>query len=349
MKKVKFHKKRNKKEKLVKKSKIFVFVIDIGLILIKIFILIIIIFLLFKFRRNKIKETEINDPNEIMYKGTRIQKNKLLVDYFSRISIEEQNKDHERKTLDKLFNLPDYTYENNIKNDIKNQFMNFFSKLKKKNINKLETFFIAQNCYFGNCIITLNNVIFYCEIVGCHKIIFTDHHSLIRHPIYIEKLNITITPHSKVNCYDDTTLCPTFKKWDPFYPTFIKSQIRTQYIREEILRNIPQVKTDPDDLYINIRGGDIFDTMIVARYSQPPLCFYEKVINDNKFKNIYIISNDRKNVVLDALINKYNNIVFNHTDYKTDIAMLVFIDYVKNFVGCIITFTNLILNIKFIQ
>ena len=61
---------------------------------------------------------------------------------------------------------------------------------------------------------------------------------------------------------------------DPFYPTFIKSQIRTQYLREEILRNIPQVKTEPDDLYIHIRGGDIFSKLISSRYSQPPLCFY---------------------------------------------------------------------------
>ena len=133
MKKIKFNKKRNKKEKLVKKSKIFVFIIDVGLLLIKFFILIIIIFLIFKFRRNKIKETEINDPNEIMYKGTRIQKNKILADYFSRISIEEQNKAHERKILDKLFNLPYYSNENNKKNDIKNQFMNFFFKIKEKN------------------------------------------------------------------------------------------------------------------------------------------------------------------------------------------------------------------------
>ena len=284
MKKVKFHKKRNKKEKLFIKPKIDLIAIDICLILIKIFILIIIIFFIFKFRTNKIKETEINDPIEIMYKGTRIKKNKLLKDYFSRISIKEQNEDHERNTLDKLFNLSEYSNEPDIKSDIKNKFMNYFSKLKGKPMSKLETFYIYQNCNFGNCIITLNNLIFYCEIVGCHKIVFREKNSLIRNPIYIEKLNITIKLDSKANCKDDCTLCPSSLNWDPFYPTFIKSQIRTQYLREEILRNIPQVKTEPDDLYIHIRGGDIFSKLISSRYSHPPLCFYEKIINGNNKK-----------------------------------------------------------------
>ena len=38
---------------------------------------------------------------------------------------------------------------------------------------------------------------------------------------------------------------------------------------------------------------------------------------------MYIISNDRQNVVLDALMNKYNNIKFRHDNYETDLAYLV--------------------------
>ena len=77
------------------------------------------------------------------------------------------------------------------------------------------------------------------------------------------------------------------------------------------MRNLPKVNVDPDDLYIHIRGGDIFNSFNpCSTYAQPPLCFYEKIINKNKFKNIYIISVDRKNVVLNALLNKYNKIFF---------------------------------------
>ena len=172
---------------------------------------------------------------------------------------------------------------------------------------------------FGNCLIHINNFIFYCEIVGCHTIIINTVHSLIKNPIYIEKLNITIIPGSEINCTDEFTLCNVRF----FSPLFIKPQIRIQYLKEEIMRNIPKVNSDPNALYINLRGGDIFTVSIHPHYSQPPLCFYEKIINNNKFKNIYIISNDRGNVVLDALMNKYNNIVFNHDNYQTDLALLI--------------------------
>ena len=103
MKKIKFHKKRNKKEKLANNSKIFL--IAIGLLLNKIFVLIIIIFFIFKFKKNKIKQPEPISQNEIIYKGSIILKTKLISDYFSRISIEEQKEDHEKQNLNKLLNL----------------------------------------------------------------------------------------------------------------------------------------------------------------------------------------------------------------------------------------------------
>ena len=186
-------------------------------------------------------------------------------------------------------------------------------------MNKVETLFLDDMSNFGNCIVKINNIIFDCEIVGCHTIIINAPHSLIKNPIYIKKLNITIIPSSEINCTDEFTLC----KRNYFDPIFVKSQIRTQYLKEEIMRNIPKVNIDPNALYINLRGGDIFRMATNTHYSQPPLCFYEKIINNNKFSNIYIISNDRQNVVLDALINKYNNIIFRHDNYESDIASLV--------------------------
>jgi len=44
----------------------------------------------------------------------------------------------------------------------------------------------------------------------------------------------------------------------PFFSEVAKPQIRIQYIKEELLRNLPDVKTEPNDLYIHLRGGDIF-------------------------------------------------------------------------------------------
>ena len=168
-------------------------------------------------------------------------------------------------------------------------------------------------------LITLNNNIFYCEIVGCNKIILSKKQVFIRKEIYIKKLNITIIPGADVDCKDDLTICID---QDFLYPIFVKPQIRTQYIKDEILNNLPLVVTDRNDLYIHLRGGDIFKPNPSPYYAQPPLCFYEKIINNNKFRNIYILSMDRENIIVDALINKYKNIIFNQNDDKYDISVL---------------------------
>ena len=335
MKKMKHRIKRNKKRKIIKKTKSSSFKIGLKF---KFFILIIMtIFLfIFNFLDNEIKELkEIKEvkevkeeekinPNYIMYKGSRIQKNKLWADYFSRISFQNQNESDEKQILNELFNLSEYSTDPKIKNEYKNRFLKFFSELKGKPVNKIDTFYMSKFCNFGNCLVTINNLIFYCEIVGCHKIIFFGSpYTLIRRPIYIKELNISLIQYSRENCEDDTVLCLPFKNWNPFYTGLVKPEIRTQYLKEEIMRNIPEVNVDPKALYIHIRGGDAFNKNVHTHYSQPPLCFYEKVIDNNKFQNIYIISGDRRNIILDALMNKYKNIIFNHFDYKKDISLLI--------------------------
>ena len=211
---------------------------------------------------------------------------------------------------------------------------------------KIDTVFIDQINHFGNFMIILNNIIFYCEVIGCHKILLDDRAQnlewLIKNTIYIQKLNITIMLGSKVYCNNDVVICQNKIYWDLFYPTFIKPQIRLQYIKEEILRNIQKVNIDPNDLYIHIRGGDIFEENPSPVYAQPPLCFYETVINQNKFKSIYIVSMDRKNVILDELINKHKDIIFEQNNYEYDISLLI---HSFNLVASVSTF--FISSIKF--
>ena len=323
MKKVKFYKKSNEKRRKITNSKNILIKVCLYLT-ISILIAIIIIFIIFQFRGNKIKEPETISPDEIMYKGSKILKTQLLTDYFSRISISKINRDDEKYLLNYFLNLSEYSNKPNEKDKIKNLFLNYFSEIKKKRMNKVETIFADDTANFGNSLIDINNIIFYCEVVGCHTIILNTTYSLIKHPLYIKKLNIKIIPGSEVNCADESTIC--YVKF--YHPQFIRPQIRMQYLREEIIRNIPKVNIDSKALYINIRGGDIFSSYIHPSYSQPPLCFYEKIINNNKFKNIYIISKDRQNPVLNALTDKYNNIIFRLNNYETDIASLVHAYYV---------------------
>ena len=325
MKKIRLIKKRIKKKKFYKNTKIYFILILLSLTIS--IIIIIIIFFLRKWQTQRKIQKEINNLNLIYYKGEIINRKKLLKDFLSRVSDNNHIVGHEKKKFSKYFYLPEYLNNKIFRYNIKNKFMNMFSKIKKKPINKIETFFIGYDIPFGNSLITLNNLIFTCEIVGCNKIILKDHCIkrpwLIKNPIYIKKLNLTIMLGPRVHCHDDTVLCVSIATWDPFEPTFVKPQVRIRYIRDELINNLPKVKTEPDELYIHIRGGDVFKKNPSTVYAQPPLCFYEKIIDNNKFKNIYILSMDRKNVVLDALMNKYKNIIFNQHNYEYDISLLI--------------------------
>ena len=107
-----------------------------------------------------------------------------------------------------------------------------------------------------------------------------------------------------------------------FYPKIIKPEIKIQFIKEEIIKNLPKVKIESHSLYIHIRGGDIFKNLPLKYYSQPPLCFYEKIINKTTFNNIYIVSMDSSNIIVNILKNKYSNIIHNINSLEYDISLL---------------------------
>ena len=325
MKKIRRIKKRIKKKKFYKNTKIYFILIFLSLTLS--IIIIIIIFFLRKLALQRAIQKEINNFNLIYYKGEIVDRKKLLTNFLSRVSDNNHIVGHEKEKFSKYFYLPEYLDDKIIRYNIKNKFMTMFSKIKNRPINKIDTFFIGYDIPFGNCLITLNNLIFTCEIIGYNKIILKDHRIkrrwLIKNPIYIKKVNLTIMLGPRVNCNDDTVLCVSIATWDPFFPTFVKPQVKIRYIRDELINNLPTVKIEPDELYIHIRGGDVFKKNPSTVYAQPPLCFYEKIIDNNKFKNIYIISMDRKNVVLDELMNKYKNIIFNLNSYEYDLSLLM--------------------------
>ena len=93
MKKIKFYERLKRKRK-TKKPKTFLIKVCLYFTTF-IIVILLLLFVIFKFRKNEIKEQETISPNEIMYKGSKILKIQLIEDYFSRISIDEQNKDNE--------------------------------------------------------------------------------------------------------------------------------------------------------------------------------------------------------------------------------------------------------------
>jgi hypothetical protein len=98
--------------------------------------------------------------------------------------------------------------------------------------------------------------------------------------------------------------------------------------RNEILNNLPNVKTNFNDLYIYIRGGDIFSHLNTSLtfcpdYYQPPLRFYKSVLSKFIFRKIIIISEDASNPVVPILLKEYPLIKLNKNNIKLDISYLV--------------------------
>ena len=123
-----------------------------------------------------------------------------------------------------------------------------------------------------------------------------------------------------------------------FYFKYLMPKFRPEVIKKEILKNLPYVLVHPNDLYIYIRSGDIFQ-YYHKDYFQPPLCFYQNIINNFTFNNIYIISLKRNNPVIDKLFIQFKKISYKSNILKYDIAYII---NAYNLVGAYSTFLNYI-------
>lgn len=228
-----------------------------------------------------------------------------------------------------------------IDKDIKKFFIDFLSKT---NINLNDEFFqlseVQEQMYIknltsietitggigniGNTLIMLNNLINICENIKCRNIIIPggELEKIIKNPIFYKDYNITIFP----KIYENILKIDITLNSDNIFNYIYKKKFhynRLSILRKEILKNIPKFISSSNDLYINIRSGDIFVKNIVKFYAQPPLCFYKKIINENNFHNIYIVSNGHENPVIDELFNLYPKIKYIHKSIEGDISIII--------------------------
>ena len=168
----------------------------------------------------------------------------------------------------------------------------------------------------------MNKLIFYCEIIGCRKIILDKKKFwFINNKINITELNITIEVKDKKFKKKDSLYYNSSLIFYTFYR--IRPEIRINFIRNEIIKNLPKVKTCKEYLYIHIRSGDIFNKKPCQYYAQPPLCFYKIILNNYKFERIYLLTEKRNNPVINKLSNIYPNIIFTNNSIKCDISYLI--------------------------
>lgn len=220
-----------------------------------------------------------------------------------------------------------YSDENITKSNINfnNEFFQIkevIEQIKKNNLKNVNTIFGGKG-NIGNALLILNNLINICEEIQCKNIIVPmGLQDIIKKPIYYEKYNIKIFPYSDI---DKFQLDINLSSYTAFYFRYRKRihYMRLGLIREEVFRNLPAYNISPSDLYIHIRSGDIFINMINPNYSQPPLCFYQKIINENNFSNIFLLSNGTENPVINELLKLYPKIKFIKDSIINDITKIV--------------------------
>jgi len=231
------------------------------------------------------------------------------------------------KSFDKYRNETELTEE--YKNKFKQDILNGYSKIFKKNYTKIDIIIYNNKFNFGNALFVINNLIYYCELLGCKKIYLTKEYWFVKRPIYDKELNITISPLD-IDTWDENTTINIDSKltFDQIVHFFNDNFIpfRNYILKNELYSNVKLIETNIEDLYINIRSGkDVFDIhgYSPSSYIQPPLCFYQTIIEMFNFSNIYIISNGKENPVVDELLKAYNNTKYFHGTVEEDTAIIL--------------------------
>jgi hypothetical protein len=223
--------------------------------------------------------------------------------------------------------ISNYFIRKNKKRIMKKITLTKIYKITRKDINKINTLFIKGKPRCGNFFISINNAIIYCEILDCKKIIIENNNKIyINNTIIDKKNNFTIEPNQAFNSRDKYSLILyTYFYLFHGFRMFININ-RLSIFREQLLNNLPKVVAHPNDLYIYIRSGDIFvltNRGSINGYYQPPLCFYVKILDQFSFRKVYIISVDKLNFVIPALLDKYSYIKNRKNILKVDISYLI--------------------------
>ena len=241
----------------------------------------------------------------------------------------------------------EYVNPSKYQTELQNYKIDLLNKLSftiKKKIKSVTILKLIGKSRFGNCFASINNAIFSCEILSCHTIIIESPNCFIFNTIDYKESNITIEIDKNVTCSKPGVICISIHFFFYYrYKNFIPKN-RFFVLKNEIINNIPKKETNLNDLYIHIRSGDIFVDNINPFYAQPPLCFYDKIINNYKFENIFILSENKNNPVIDVLLNKYPNIQYVHNDdLRIDISYIL---NAYNLVSSPTSFTTALINLS---
>lgn len=318
--------------------------INVFIILKTLFFLFLLIYIIINFRdelKKEIKKEEIEftvDPIVIndskIIEDLNIINNNISQNEIEEIENRKKKEKEDIERYNKLLDMPKNPEDPLIKKERETILENYYRDTNKTDM----IIYFDMTFPFGNQIAAVNKMIFYCEIIHCKKLILpVENRIYINHTLLDKEYNLQIEVAQEPFQADLITDI-SFEFFYVFYN--LKIENRIGILKNEIVNNLPKVNVNKNDLIIHIRSGDIFqhkgETDYAPDYSQPPLCFYQKILEQFKFSDIYIIAEDNIfNPVIEELRKKYPKIKYNQNSLEIDLSYLI---YGYNIVGSISSF-----------
>jgi len=232
------------------------------------------------------------------------------------------------------------SYQNIILN--KGQLLKLLSTKVKNNISSVKSIYLNKKTNFENLIMIINNAIFFCEILQCKNLfVNSKYYWFINKKLKYKKYKIFI---KKVDENDlkksNLIIDKTFNLL--ILSLLLKTDLRINIIKKEILSNLPIVATYKSELYIYIKTTYPFKKP-KDFYIHPPYCFYQTILNNFKFTNVKIISKIKNSPIINKIINEYKNITYEEIKFKYIISYLI---NAYNIVGDSSNFFNIIIRLN---
>lgn len=183
------------------------------------------------------------------------------------------------------------------------------------------------NGRLGNNITQIVNAIIFANYFNINKINYPNHNIIKNNQIILNNLNPNNIILNKIyhhNFFSRKKICEQFNINENIFKNIFENNLDLYSILNNIINiNSYSLNLKDNDLVIHIRSGDVYSTNPHPGWVQPPLCFYEQIINEHKWDKIYLICEDKKSPVIKPLLNKYNNIIFNLQSLNNDIQYIV--------------------------
>ena len=130
----------------------------------------------------------------------------IFINYFQTIIKERYSINEELNFINKYSNLKNLNDSLFVIKE-KKRILDLLSKDTGRNITSVDTIFLAANCNFGNCIVLLNKILFYCEIIGCKTIILDENiYWYVKNRIFYGKNDISIEVGEKKKIENSSSL-----------------------------------------------------------------------------------------------------------------------------------------------